>query len=363
MVFTWLGKKKVAYSIGWGIKEEVCSHTRVTPNSNDTETPKGKRRAVTRVLVQEKQISFSKSVTTKERLHRERNHSRKLKRAEEYTGAATKVERWAMPTWCHMFNSTLTGSTRVWFDDLPPESMNSYDDLKEAFLANFLQQKKVARQRVTQSFSPDLEISFPPLGDEDGTNDLMIIKAEIRGYFIHRIYIDEGSASEILYGHCFNRLRLKVKIQMVSATAPLIGFSGKIIWSIGQISLSAVSSTTHGMLKFPVSRGLLTLGSSKIIPLECTMVLGPKVQPSANTQVAEERIKVAFHLDYPEQIIAIDMIGVPRHIVEHRLNVREGCPPGRHKKRSQAPERNNAIQEEVERLMKAGIMMEVHYYN
>ncbi|GJU07804.1 hypothetical protein Tco_1124234 [Tanacetum coccineum] len=23
-----------------------------------------------------------------------------------------KVERWAMPTWCHMFNSTLTGSTR-----------------------------------------------------------------------------------------------------------------------------------------------------------------------------------------------------------------------------------------------------------
>ncbi|GKE82795.1 reverse transcriptase domain-containing protein [Tanacetum coccineum] len=28
---------------------------------------------------------------------------------------ATKVERWAMPTWCHMFNSTITGSARVWF--------------------------------------------------------------------------------------------------------------------------------------------------------------------------------------------------------------------------------------------------------
>ncbi|GKB89189.1 hypothetical protein Tco_0961461 [Tanacetum coccineum] len=26
--------------------------------------------------------------------------------------AAAKVERWAMPTWCHMFNSTLTGSAR-----------------------------------------------------------------------------------------------------------------------------------------------------------------------------------------------------------------------------------------------------------
>ncbi|GJS68705.1 hypothetical protein Tco_0683270 [Tanacetum coccineum] len=27
--------------------------------------------------------------------------------------SATKTERWAMPTWCHMFNSTLTGNARV----------------------------------------------------------------------------------------------------------------------------------------------------------------------------------------------------------------------------------------------------------
>ncbi|GKC92630.1 hypothetical protein Tco_1158072 [Tanacetum coccineum] len=71
--------------------------------------------------------------------------------------------------------------------------------------------KKVARQRITQSFSLDPEISFPPLGDEDGTEDPMIIEAEIGCHFIHRIYVDEGSALEILYEHCFNRLRLEVK--------------------------------------------------------------------------------------------------------------------------------------------------------
>ncbi|GJT77232.1 hypothetical protein Tco_1043957, partial [Tanacetum coccineum] len=38
--------------------------------------------------------------------------------------AAAKMKRWAMPTWCHMFNSTLTGNARVWFDDLPPESID-----------------------------------------------------------------------------------------------------------------------------------------------------------------------------------------------------------------------------------------------
>ncbi|GKA61398.1 reverse transcriptase domain-containing protein [Tanacetum coccineum] len=145
------------------------------------------------------------------------------------------------------------------------------------------------------------------------------------------------------------------------------------------------------MLKFPVPRGILTLQSSRIIPLECIMVSRSEAQPFDVTWAAEERIKVAIHLEYPEQTIAIgytlteegrkelcdllrrnldifawklaDMTGVPRHVVEHRLNVREGCPSVRQKKRSQAPERNKAIQEEVEKLVDVGIMKEVHYHN
>ncbi|GKG05736.1 reverse transcriptase domain-containing protein, partial [Tanacetum coccineum] len=62
--------------------------------------------------------------------------------------AAAKTERWAIPTWCHMFNSTLIGNARVWFDDLPPESIDSYNDLKEAFLKNYLQQKKCIRDPI-----------------------------------------------------------------------------------------------------------------------------------------------------------------------------------------------------------------------
>ncbi|GJR60732.1 hypothetical protein Tco_1502894 [Tanacetum coccineum] len=129
--------------------------------------------------------------------------------------------------------------------------------------------QRVARQRITQSFSHNLEISFPPLWDEDGTEGPMIIEAEIR----------------------------EVKNQMVPAIAPLIGFSGEIIWPMGQILLpvkignakhstsawmnfvvvrspspfngiigrprirkiQAILSTAHGMLKFPVPGGILTL--------------------------------------------------------------------------------------------------------
>ncbi|GKA90036.1 hypothetical protein Tco_0811848 [Tanacetum coccineum] len=100
----------------------------------------GKRKAVTKVPVQEKRNTFPENITTKGRPYRERKRSRKVKIAEEDTGsqdrknksqalkkttypnhgedledhlkifqAAAKVERWAMPTWCDMFNSMLTG--------------------------------------------------------------------------------------------------------------------------------------------------------------------------------------------------------------------------------------------------------------
>ncbi|GJR34516.1 hypothetical protein Tco_1210200 [Tanacetum coccineum] len=179
--------------------------------------------------------------------------------------------------------------------------------------------QRVARQSITQSFSPNLEISFPPLGDEDGTESPMIIEANIGGHFIHRIYVDGGSASEILYEHCFNRLRPELKNQMVPAIAPLSGFSGEIIWPMGQILLpvngiigrprvrkiQAVSSTAHRMLKLPVTGGILTLRSNKITPLEGTMVSRPKAQLSSITQAVEEMIKVAIHPEYPVQTIKI----------------------------------------------------------
>ncbi|GJZ08858.1 reverse transcriptase domain-containing protein [Tanacetum coccineum] len=439
--------------------------------------------------------------------------------------SAAKTKRWAMPTWCHMFNFTLTGNARVWFDELPKETIDSYDDLKKAFLENYLQQKKcikdpveihnirqrdgkstkefvrrykiecrdvkgalecmkisgfmhgitnpelikrlhdkipksvdemmrvttaflrgevaasnrerkkpfsswkqqetsqkhsfkkggfrnqqrgkfkapppmttpvekrnqekfcefhgevghntdecmhlrkqieemlkaeklshlikeikqnngkeqpkvankgetsgkdkalailmvqpwekVARKRITRSFSPNSEIHFPPLSEDEGAEGPMIIEVEIGGHCVHRIYVDEGSALEILYEHCYNRLRSEIKKQLIPATTPLIGFSGETIWPIGKIQmlvkigdeehsasawmnfmvvrssspyngiigraevrkLQAVPSTAYGMLKIPVEGGVITLKSSKLVPLECAMVFGPEGTP------------------------------------------------------------------------------------
>ncbi|GJT95348.1 reverse transcriptase domain-containing protein [Tanacetum coccineum] len=156
--------------------------------------------------------------------------------------------------------------------------------------------ERVAKPRITQSFSPETAISFPPLGKEDGTEGPMIIEAhEMAGKLVRLVYVDGGASSEVLYEHCFVKLRKEIRDQMVSATTHLIGFSGETIWPLGQIALlvkigdevhstsawmnfmiirspsqhnaiigrpgirkiRAVPSTAHGMLKFPVEGGTM----------------------------------------------------------------------------------------------------------
>nr|GEU61586.1 reverse transcriptase domain-containing protein [Tanacetum cinerariifolium] len=421
--------------------------------------------------------------------------------------AAAKTERWAMPTWCYMFNSTLTGNARVWFDDLPKESIDSYDDLRKTFLENYLQQKKCIKDPIEihnikqrdgeyteefvrryqlecrdvkgapkcmkifkfmhgitnlelikrlhdkipksmdemmsvttsflrgevaasnrerkksfspwkqeagqkqnfkkgnfwneqrtkrkqdrftlltktpkeilaldkgkrnakgrkalifdqiikakpwkrpgkdskkggnlkerqtagningatmakdskaknySNFFPRINNFFPNSRGEDGTEGPMIIEAEMGGHCVHPIYMDGGSSSEILYKHCFSKFHPEIKNQLIPANTPLVGFSGELIWPLGQISLlvkigneehstsawinfmvvrspspyneiigrhvvrniRAIPSTTNEMIKFSVAGGIVTLQSSKIIPLECSMVSKPGVPRS-----------------------------------------------------------------------------------
>ncbi|GJX48372.1 reverse transcriptase domain-containing protein [Tanacetum coccineum] len=329
--------------------------------------------------------------------------------------AAAQVERWAMPTWCHMFNSTLIGAARVWFDELPSESIDGYKDLKAAFLAYFMQQKNYVKDLVeihnikqrdgktikdfmerfkvkTGSIkgapkcmrisgfmhgvnNPELtkhlnehvpktmeemmtattafirgeaaaaskkkvhtpwksqdqpkrhaserrsdfrsqlkkgrgsnrftpltrtpkeifaaesgkfkppppmlrkyieelvragklshfvkgirqdkdqqkagkkdapEIMYPPLTTNKGTEGPLVIEAEIGGHAIHRMYVDGGSSMEVLYEHCFNRLRPEIKSQMVPTTTSLTGFSGETIWPLAQLRLLVtIGDTKH----------------------------------------------------------------------------------------------------------------------
>ncbi|GKB11544.1 reverse transcriptase domain-containing protein [Tanacetum coccineum] len=215
---------------------------------------------------------------------------------------------------------------------------------------------------------------------------------------------------------------------MVPATTSLTGFSGETIWPLGQLRLlvtigdavhstkawvnfmivrslspyngiigrpgireiQAVPSTAHGMLKFPVDGGIVTIRSTISIPDECAMVITSSKEIPKKAGVRHENFKVALHPNFLDQEVAIggtlsakgrtelcsllkenldifawqpsDMTGVQRSIAEHRLNIREGYSPVRQKKRGQTLERAKAIQMEVHKLVEAGIMREVYYH-
>ncbi|GJT74899.1 reverse transcriptase domain-containing protein [Tanacetum coccineum] len=178
--------------------------------------------------------------------------------------------------------------------------------------------RKVAKPRITQSFSPETAMSFPPLSEEDGTESPMIIEVEMGGHFVHR-----GSNGS---GHY----------------SPVSDSAERTIWTLGQIALlvkighgkhkknpELLPSTAHGMLKFLVEGGTVTLKSSRVIPLELA-------HRSTLTEKGEKNYGLA--------------------------ETKRGIFTSQQKKRG-GTERNKAIQEEVEKLVDAGIMKEVHYHS
>nr|GEY24546.1 reverse transcriptase domain-containing protein [Tanacetum cinerariifolium] len=234
---------------------------------------------------------------------------------------------------------------------------------------------------------------------KSGVEGPLVIEEEMAGHMIHRMYVDGGSSMEILYEHCFNRIRPEVKNQMVPTTTSLTGFSGETIWPLGQLRLlvtigdadhstkawmnfmivrslspyngiierprireiQAAPSTAHRMLKFPVDRGIVTIRSTILIPAECTTVI-------TSSAVSKEvgRTELCLILKENLDIFAwqpSDMTGVLRSVAEHWPNIWERYSPVRQKKRGQAPERAKAIHAEVQKLVEAGIMREVYYHD
>ncbi|GJS81460.1 reverse transcriptase domain-containing protein [Tanacetum coccineum] len=271
--------------------------------------------------------------------------------------------------------------------------------------------QRKTKQKVSQKFSHGSGISFPTLTADNAVVEPLTIEINAAGHDIHRMYIDGGASADILYEHCFQRLRPEVKSQLNPATTSLTGFTGEKIWPMGQLRLPvmvgnkehsttawmnfmvirspspyngiigrpgisairAVPSTAHGMLKFPVDGGIVTIYNTAAPPKECNTVTCDVTQTQRQHATKVTNLKVAIHPDYPEQEVSIGgslsdtgraavcallqrnldifawepkhMTGVPRSITEHKLKIRQGYSPVRQKKRGQAPERAKAILE------------------
>ncbi|GKE28230.1 hypothetical protein Tco_1443614 [Tanacetum coccineum] len=124
-----------------------------------------------------------------------------------------------------------------------------------------------------------------------------------------------------------------------------------IIRRPGIREIQAVPSIAHKMLKFPVDRGIVTIRSTILIPIECATVTTSSKDILKEAEVRHENFKIALHPNFLDQEVAIggmlsakertklcsllkenldifawqpsNMTRVSPSVAEHRLNIRE----------------------------------------
>nr|GEW23243.1 reverse transcriptase domain-containing protein [Tanacetum cinerariifolium] len=67
-----------------------------------------------------------------------------------FVGAANQRE-WEIPVWCSMFQQTLDGPARGWFDRMPNSSIDGWFDLREKFAETFALRRKCIKDPTEDS--------------------------------------------------------------------------------------------------------------------------------------------------------------------------------------------------------------------
>nr|GEU51332.1 reverse transcriptase domain-containing protein [Tanacetum cinerariifolium] len=83
--------------------------------------------------------------------------------------------------------------------------------------------------------SESKEIAFPSRGSNSSAP--VVIKAKVFGRVVNRVHMDSESSCEVIYEHCFMKLKPSIRASKVDSKVPLIRFSREKSWYIGKIPL------------------------------------------------------------------------------------------------------------------------------
>ncbi|GKB30739.1 reverse transcriptase domain-containing protein [Tanacetum coccineum] len=81
------------------------------------------------------------------------------------------------------------------------------------------------------------EITFPPVTGNNNSSALVIIKARIFRRQVNRVYMDNESSCEVIYEHCFLKLKPSIRASRVDSKVSLIRLSGEHSWPIREVHL------------------------------------------------------------------------------------------------------------------------------
>ncbi|GJV51296.1 hypothetical protein Tco_1447037 [Tanacetum coccineum] len=97
-----------------------------------------------------------------------------------------------------------------------------------------------AHTRNCMSKSPtfkEREITFPLVAKGSNSSAPVIIKANIFEREVSRVHMDSDSSYEVIYEHCFLKLKPFIQASKVDSQVLLVGFWGEKSWAIGEVLL------------------------------------------------------------------------------------------------------------------------------
>ncbi|GJZ69403.1 hypothetical protein Tco_0632953 [Tanacetum coccineum] len=102
------------------------------------------------------------------------------------------------------------------------------------------------RKSVEELVDGTREITFPLVLGSDNSSDPIIIKAQISGRQVNRVYIDSSNSCKVIYEHCFLKLKPSIRALRVDSKTPLVGFSREHSWPLGEVPLEiTVGESPH----------------------------------------------------------------------------------------------------------------------
>jgi hypothetical protein len=84
----------------------------------------------------------------------------------------------------------------------------------------------------------DLHLKYYP------HNDAMVISCVIKGFLVHNVLVDTGSATDIIFAKAFRKMQ-EPEDKIHDATHPLCGFGGRQIVALGKITMSVTFGYVH----------------------------------------------------------------------------------------------------------------------